>query len=140
MKSLVNEALLVRMAALALVAVVNLLVGCGQDDSGDGAKEPPPEIVAADAAPAVCEEGLCLWLVTAKVDRDYSPADYELAMTGQPGLVTPWACAAWNVVNFGDKLVAGVRDVAAKEISWRVCVWDKAADTYSDGIVFSSTR
>lgn len=139
MKSLVNTALLVRVMALTLVAAVNFLVGCGQDDSGSD-KEAPPEITAVDAMPAACEEGLCLWLVTAKVDRQYSPADYELAVTGQPGLVTPWACEAWNVVPFGDKLAAGVRNVAATEISWRVCVHDKAAGTYSPGVVFTSIR
>ena len=133
-----THSLVIRVAALTLVAAVHLLTGCGADDSG-GSKEDPPVIVAADAVPAACDdEGYCLWLVTAQVDREYDPADYELAVTGQPGLVEPWACASSNVVPFGDKLGAGVRDVLVKQISWRVCVWDKGAGTYSTGLVFRS--
>lgn len=140
MKSLVNTALLVRVMALTLVTAVNFLVGCGADDSG-GDKGEPPAIVATDAVPAACDaDGLCLWLVSAEVDRDYDPSEYELAVTGQPGHVTPWACESWNVVPFGDKLMAGVRNVAATAISWRVCVHDKSAGTYSEGVAWQVTR
>ena len=126
------------LAALIVGTFAYFLTSCGADDSG-GDKPEPPAIIAADAVPAACDdEGLCLWLVTAQVDREYSPDDYELAVTGQPGLEEPWACGAFNVVPFGDKLAAGVRNVAAKQIAWRVCVWDKAAGTYSTGRVFYS--
>lgn len=129
--------LVIRCSALLITLVAYaILGGCGQDDSGGGGAKDAPVLASATVYPSSCKrDGTCLYVVAANVAGEYSINEYEVVVTAVNGNVEPPLCQGDNIAWLGENLAIGIPGVYEPVNSWRICMWDKTAGTFSEGLV-----